>query len=79
MCEAWKLAQAQVKKAQKTQRDRKCNSPFYQPGERVFVYMPAEKACKAHKIAKAFHGPYRVIEWRWDQSINLKPTPFNWV
>ena len=75
MSEAWKLAQAQVRKAQsrqKTQHDQKCNSTFYQPGERVFLYMPAEKACKAHKFAKAFDGPYRVVD-TFSNGVEVRP------
>ena len=75
MSEAWKLAQAQVQKAlsrQKKQHDWKCNSPLYQPGEGVLVYMPAEKACKAHKFAKAFHGPYRVVD-TFSNGVEVRP------
>ena len=28
----------------------------------MFVYMPAAKKGKAHKFARPFHGPYRVLE-----------------
>ena len=31
-------------------------------GDRVFVYMPAAKACKAYKFARPFYGPYRIVE-----------------
>ena len=31
-------------------------------GDRVFVYMPSAKKGKAHKFARPFHGPFRVIE-----------------
>ena len=63
--EAWSLAQKQVCKAQKAQKkyyDRQTKEPQFQEGERVFVYMPKEKASKAYKFARPFHGPYRVVE-----------------
>ena len=31
-------------------------------GDRVFVYMPAAKACKAYKFARPFYGPYCIVE-----------------
>ena len=31
-------------------------------GERVFVYMPKEKANKDYKFARPFHGPFEVLE-----------------
>jgi len=60
---AWEVAQAHVKKAQKRQKtayDRQAKTPTYQVGERVFIYMPAAKATKAYKFARPFHGPYRI-------------------
>ena len=60
---AWEVAQAHVKKAQKRQKtayDRQAKTPTYQAGERVFIYMPAAKATKAYKFARPFHGPYRI-------------------
>ena len=62
---AWTLAQQSVKKAQnrqKLQHDRHAKDPQFQVGARVFVYMPAAKSGKAYKLARAFHGPYRVVE-----------------
>ena len=63
--EAWKLAKDNIKIAQKCQKeqyDRKTRSPKFKVGDRVFVYMPAAKACKAYKFARPFYGPYRIIE-----------------
>ena len=28
----------------------------------MFVYMPKEKASKAYKFARPFHGPFRVMD-----------------
>ena len=63
--EAWKLARNNIKKAQqhqKQQYDRKTRLPRFEVGDRVFLYMPAAKSCKAYKFAKPFHGPYRIVE-----------------
>ncbi len=82
--EAWKLAQDQVKKAQKRQKsafDRQARQPVYSVGERVFVYMPAAKASKAYKFARPFYGPYRVVTV-YDTGLEVRPvdrpqeTPF---
>ena len=63
--EAWKLAQENVHKAQQKQKrhhDRRAKEPKLRKGDRVFVYMPAAKRGKAHKFARPFSGPYRVVE-----------------
>ena len=67
LSQAWKLARAQVKKAQQKQKkyyDLHAKETRLQQGDRVFVYMPSEKKKKgkAPKFARPFHGPYRVIE-----------------
>ena len=36
--------------------------PQFSVGDRVFVYMPAAKACKAYKFTRPFNGPNRIIE-----------------
>ena len=62
---AWDCARACIKKAQKRQKkayDRKVRCPDFAMGERVFLLKPAEKTGKARKLARAFHGPYRVTE-----------------
>lgn len=49
-----------VRKAQKAQKrvhDRKSRELNLKIGERVFIYMPKEKACKAYKFARPLHGP----------------------
>ncbi len=61
---AWELARQSVQKtqrAQKHQHDRKATCPSFAVGDRVFVYMPAAKSGKAHKFARPFKGPYRVL------------------
>ena len=65
LSEAWKLAKNNNKKAQSNQKalyDRQTKSPQFSVGDRVFVNMPAAKACKAYKFARPFYGPYRIIE-----------------
>ena len=60
---AWKLAREQVQKAQrrKTQHDRHARDPGFHVGDRVFVLMPAKRQRKAHKFARPFGGPYRIV------------------
>ena len=65
LAEAWKLARRNNKTAQgnqKLQYDRNSKPPKFRVGDRVFVYMPSAKACKAYKFARPFYGPYRIIE-----------------
>ena len=63
MAEAWKLARSQVEKAQqwqKKQHNRLSSDAEFHMGDRVYVYMPAEKRGKAYKFARPFRGPYCV-------------------
>ena len=63
--EAWKLAKDNVKRAQKSQKkqyDKTVHEHKVKQGDRVFVYMPSAKKGKAHKLARPFHEPYRVVE-----------------
>ena len=65
MSNAWKLAQENVKRAQKSQKkyyDKSVQEHKVKQGDRVFIYMPSAKKGKAHKLARPFHGPYRVTE-----------------
>ena len=65
LVEAWKLAKKHVQQAQRVQKkyyDRKTKEPTYRKGDRVLVYMPKEKANKAYKFARPFHGPFHVVE-----------------
>ena len=63
MNEAWELARISIKKTQRNQKnyyDKRSKPPKFKVGERVLVYMPSAKACKAYKFARPFHGPYRI-------------------
>lgn len=64
LSEAWDLAKQQVKEAQRQQKqsyDRHTRDASIQPGDRVFIYMPAAKQNLHHKFARPFYGPYRVL------------------
>ena len=59
------VALSQIKKAQKHQKlyyDRHTKTLKFCVGDGVFVYMPSANKGKAHKYARPFHGPFRVIE-----------------
>ena len=65
MSEAWELARGCVRKAQKRQKeyyDRRVQPPTFGVGDRVFLFKPADKTGPARKFARAYHGPYRVLE-----------------
>ena len=49
-------------KSQKEYHDRKATPVKVHVGDRVFVYMPAEKTGKAYKFACLYKGPYRVLK-----------------
>ena len=62
---AWELAQKCVGKAQQKQKayyDRRSRLPNFVVGERVFLFCPAEKTGEASKLARPYHGPYRIME-----------------
>ena len=62
---AWKLARQCVTKAQKRQKtsyDRGAKDPVFREGERVFLHKPSEKTGEARKLARSFHGPYKLVE-----------------
>ena len=62
--DAWTRAKKKVEEAQKQQKrqyDKKSRMPVFAEGDRVFVYKPSAKSCKAYKFARPFHGPYRII------------------
>ena len=65
---AWELARKAVKQAQRRQKDHydRHATPTlpFREGERVFLYKPGEKTGEARKLARPFHGPYRVREGR---------------
>ena len=75
LSEAWDLARHQVKRAPKAQKkayDRRSKDVHFGVGERVFVYMPQDKATKAYKFARPFHGPFRVVEV-WETGLTVQP------
>ena len=65
LAEAWDLAKRNVQKAQKQQKktyDQHSRPPNFKVGERVFLFKPAERTGENRKLARAYHGPYRVIK-----------------
>ena len=64
LARAQKLALENIRKAQEKQKefyDRAAESPKYRLGDRVMVYMPGDVAGKDWKLARPYHGPYRII------------------
>ena len=62
---AWEMARSNVTRAQKQQKkyyDRRARPSNFCVGDRVFVYMPTAKSTKAHKFARPFYGPYRILQ-----------------
>ena len=62
--DAWGLAQKNVKMAQRKQQrnyDRGAKPISLRVGDRVYLYVPAAKRGKAHKFARPFRGPYRIL------------------
>ena len=72
---AWSAAKKNVEQAQKRQKkqhDKKSRMPIFSEGDRVFVFMPAAKSCKAYKFARPFHGPYRIVKL-YDNGADVRP------
>ena len=64
MSQAWTLAKEKIERAQKSQKiqyDHHMRDPKLQIGDRVMVYQPSEVQGKAWKLARPYHGPYRVL------------------
>ena len=64
LSQAWKLAQENIKiaqKHQKTQYDKKTRDTNLKVGDRVMVLMPTEAKGEKRKLARPFHGPFRVL------------------
>ena len=64
LSQAWKLAQENIKvaqKRQKTQYDKKTCDTNLKVGDRVMVLMPSEAKGEKRKLARPFHGPFRVL------------------
>ena len=58
------LALESIRKAQEKQKrfyDRQSTATKFKIGDRVMVYMPSETSGKDRKLARPYHGPYRVI------------------
>ena len=64
MAEAWKLAGDNIARAQQAQKkkyDSGRPEVDLKVGERVMVYMPSDVQGEDRKLARPFHGPYRVL------------------
>ena len=65
MSGAWEMARKSITKAQRRQKshyDKKSKPSTFVVGERVFLLKPAEKTGATRKLARPYHGPYRVTE-----------------
>ena len=61
---AWLLARERIKIAQsnqKKQHDKRAKEHRFQVSDRVMIHMPSAVTGKAWKLARPFHGPYRVL------------------
>ena len=61
---AWKSAQKHIATAQSNQKryyDRRADEKRVRKGDRVMVFMPAETQGRDRKLARPYHGPYRVL------------------
>lgn len=61
---ARELALDSIRKSQERQQkfyDRKSTSTKFRVGDRVMVFMPSEVTGKNRKLARPYHGPYRVV------------------
>ena len=65
LSQAWKMAQENIKIAQKhhqkTQYDKKTRDTNLKVGDWVMVLMPTEAKGEKRKLAWPFHGPFRVL------------------
>ena len=62
--EAWTMARANIQKSQKKQKayhDQRAEQPNYQVGDKVRVFMPAEKQGKNRKFARPYKGPFEIV------------------
>ena len=62
--QAWAIAKEKIGKAQKAQKvqyDKSAKVPTLSVGDRVMIFMPAEMQGKTRKLARPFHGPYRIL------------------
>ena len=64
MAKAKKIALENICRAQRKQKqfyDRHAGEAKFKVGERVMVYMPGEVSGNKWKIARPYHGPYRIL------------------
>ena len=64
MSDAWELACKNIESAQSKQKikyDKHSRTCPLKIGDRVMVHMPGEVKGKSWKLARPFHGPYRVL------------------
>ena len=64
MSQAWAIAKEKIGNAQQTQKlqfDKTVKMPKLSVGNRVMICMPAEAQGKTRKLARPFHGPYRIL------------------
>ena len=64
LAKAKKIALENIQKAQTKQKefyDRQAGNPQYKLGERVMVYMPGDVTGKNWKLARPYHGPFRIL------------------
>ena len=63
LSKAHKIALENIRKAQTKQKefyDRHAGDPKFRVGDRVMVYMPGDVTGKDWKLARPYHGPFRV-------------------
>ena len=62
---ARELALKSIKEAQEKQRsqyDKQSSIQVYNIGDRVMVFMPSDVTGKDRKLARPYHGPFRIID-----------------
>ena len=67
MATAWQAARDHIRIAQSKQKrnydkHKKATPPCVSEGDRVMLYVPAERSGKAYKFARPFRGPYRAVK-----------------
>jgi hypothetical protein len=75
MSEAWQMAQKKIviaQRRQSVQHDRHARLSKFCLGDRVFIFNPAMKSGKAHKLSLPFQGPYCVTSV-YDTSLDVCP------
>ena len=64
LAKAKKIVLENIRHAQAKQKefyDRHAGNPQYRVGERVMVYMPGDVSGKSWKLARPYHGPFRIL------------------